>query len=194
MSKPIDAHYTFLDVKEGRQELRTRLQAGEEINEKLLKLPADDWVRLRPRLAGICGSDLATVDGRASRYFEHIVSFPFVPGHEVVADTDDKAMAIARRAYLRWRASFTYLSELNGTLPQSPLRVDSFDTLIKQGQGIAGSPDTVRAFLGKQVEDSGVNYIVGQFCFGDLTLDEMLRSVDLFGKHVMPTLQKQFKS
>lgn len=32
MSKPIDAHYTFLDVKEGRQELRTRLQAGEEIN------------------------------------------------------------------------------------------------------------------------------------------------------------------
>ncbi len=112
----------------------------------------------------------------------------------VVADTDDKAMAIARRAYLRWRASFTYLSELNGTLPQSPLRVDSFDTLIKQGQGIAGSPDTVRAFLGKQVEDSGVNYIVGQFCFGDLTLDEMLRSVDLFGKHVMPTLQKQFKS
>ena len=36
----------------------------------------------------------------------------------VVAETDDKAIAIARRAYLRWRASFTYLSELNGTLPQ----------------------------------------------------------------------------
>jgi threonine dehydrogenase-like Zn-dependent dehydrogenase len=40
-------------------------------------------------LAGICGSDLATVDGRASRYFEPIVSFPFVPGHEVVGDLDD---------------------------------------------------------------------------------------------------------
>lgn len=52
-------------------------------------LPTDDWVRLRPRLAGICGSDLATIDGHASRYFEPIVSFPFVPGHEVVADTDD---------------------------------------------------------------------------------------------------------
>jgi threonine dehydrogenase-like Zn-dependent dehydrogenase len=52
-------------------------------------LPGPDWVRIRPRLAGICGSDLATVDGRSSRWFEPIVSFPFVPGHEVVADTED---------------------------------------------------------------------------------------------------------
>ncbi len=52
-------------------------------------LPAEDWIRLYPRLAGICGSDLATIDGHASRYFEDFVSFPFVPGHEVVADTAD---------------------------------------------------------------------------------------------------------
>ncbi|MEM9463818.1 MAG: zinc-binding dehydrogenase [Actinomycetota bacterium] len=52
-------------------------------------LPADDWVRVYPRLAGICGSDLSTVDGHSSRYFEEFVSFPFVPGHEVVADTAD---------------------------------------------------------------------------------------------------------
>lgn len=52
-------------------------------------LPNDEWVRLSPRMAGICGSDLATIDGRSSRWFEPIVSFPFVPGHEVVADTED---------------------------------------------------------------------------------------------------------
>ncbi len=52
-------------------------------------LPTPDWLRVRPRLSGICGSDLATVDGRSSRYFEPIVSFPFVPGHEVVGDRDD---------------------------------------------------------------------------------------------------------
>lgn len=51
-------------------------------------LPGPGWVRIRPRLAGICGSDLATVDGRSSRWFEPIVSFPFVPGHEIVADLD----------------------------------------------------------------------------------------------------------
>jgi threonine dehydrogenase-like Zn-dependent dehydrogenase len=51
--------------------------------------PGADWLRLRPRLSGICGSDLATLDGRSSRYFEPIVSFPFTPGHEVVGDLED---------------------------------------------------------------------------------------------------------
>lgn len=49
------------------------------------QLPGEGWVRLEPHLSGICGSDLATLDGRSSRYFEQIVSFPFVPGHELVA-------------------------------------------------------------------------------------------------------------
>jgi threonine dehydrogenase-like Zn-dependent dehydrogenase len=57
-------------------------------------LPGPEWQRLRPRLAGICGSDLATVDGRSSRYFEPIVSFPFVPGHETVGNLDDGTRAV----------------------------------------------------------------------------------------------------
>ena len=52
-------------------------------------LPGPGWQRVRPRLSGICGSDLATVDGKSSRWFEPYVSFPFVPGHEVVGDLDD---------------------------------------------------------------------------------------------------------
>jgi threonine dehydrogenase-like Zn-dependent dehydrogenase len=57
-------------------------------------LPAPGWRRVRPRLSGICGSDLATIDGRASRYFEPLVSFPFVPGHEVVGELDDGARVV----------------------------------------------------------------------------------------------------
>jgi len=53
------------------------------------ELPSEQWVRVRPRLAGICGSDLATIDGTSSRWFEPIVSFPFTPGHEVVGELDD---------------------------------------------------------------------------------------------------------
>ncbi|ONH35279.1 zinc-binding dehydrogenase [Protofrankia sp. BMG5.30] len=49
--------------------------------------PGPDWVTIRPRLSGICGSDLATVTGRSSFYFASLVSMPFVPGHEIVADT-----------------------------------------------------------------------------------------------------------
>jgi alkanesulfonate monooxygenase SsuD/methylene tetrahydromethanopterin reductase-like flavin-dependent oxidoreductase (luciferase family) len=112
----------------------------------------------------------------------------------LVAESDADAMAIARRAYLRWRSSFTYLSEMNGTMPDSPLRADSFDTLIRQGQAIAGSPETVRAFLTAQTEETGTNYIVGQFCFGDLKLDEMLRSVELFAAQVIPALQIAFRN
>jgi threonine dehydrogenase-like Zn-dependent dehydrogenase len=53
------------------------------------ELPGPGWLPLRPRLSGICGSDLATIDGRSSRYFEPIVSFPFTPGHEIVGDLVD---------------------------------------------------------------------------------------------------------
>ncbi|HLH46147.1 MAG TPA: alcohol dehydrogenase catalytic domain-containing protein, partial [Acidimicrobiales bacterium] len=57
--------------------------------------PGPGWRRVRPLLAGICGSDLATVDGRSSRWFEPIVSFPFVPGHEVVGlDEDDRRVVL----------------------------------------------------------------------------------------------------
>ena len=51
-------------------------------------LPGDGWHRVYPRLTGICGSDLATVEGHASTYFENWVSFPFVPGHEIVGQLD----------------------------------------------------------------------------------------------------------
>ena len=62
----------------------------------------------RPTLSGICGSDLATLDGRSSRYFEDIVSFPFVPGHEVVGTltedcvgADGGALAAGSRVVLQ---------------------------------------------------------------------------------------------
>ena len=61
------------------------------------ELPGAGWVRLRPRLSGICGSDLALLEGKASTYFDPIVSFPFTPGHEVVADVLDGELA-GRRA------------------------------------------------------------------------------------------------
>lgn len=58
------------------------------------ELPGPEWRMIRPRLTGICGSDLATVEGRSSRYFEPLVSFPFVPGHEVVG-TDEEGRRLA---------------------------------------------------------------------------------------------------
>ncbi len=48
-------------------------------------------------------------------------------------------------------------------------------------------------FLAAQIEDSKANYVVGQFCFGDLTFEEMFRSVELFSAQVKPALQAAFK-
>jgi alkanesulfonate monooxygenase SsuD/methylene tetrahydromethanopterin reductase-like flavin-dependent oxidoreductase (luciferase family) len=107
----------------------------------------------------------------------------------VVADSDDKALAIARRAYPRWHQSFTFLFRRhprNVTHPRPP----DFDALHRVGQGVAGSPATVTAFLRDQMTRTGANYCVGQFAFGDLTLDETLTSIDLFVRHVMPALKQ----
>ncbi|MGH9047739.1 MAG: zinc-dependent alcohol dehydrogenase [Acidimicrobiales bacterium] len=55
--------------------------------------PDATWHHVAPSLSGICGSDLATIDGRSSRYFEPLVSFPFTPGHEVVGVIGEGATA-----------------------------------------------------------------------------------------------------
>ena len=37
--------------------------------------------------------------------------------------------------------------------------------------------------------EAGADYFVGQFAFGDLTLKETLRSIELFARDVMPALR-----
>jgi threonine dehydrogenase-like Zn-dependent dehydrogenase len=44
------------------------------------------WVTLKPRLCGICGSDLNLLRGSESVLLEPYASFPFVIGHEMVAE------------------------------------------------------------------------------------------------------------
>jgi alkanesulfonate monooxygenase SsuD/methylene tetrahydromethanopterin reductase-like flavin-dependent oxidoreductase (luciferase family) len=105
-----------------------------------------------------------------------------------VAQTDEKALDAARRAYLEWYKSFHYLFHLHGSMPRSGPRAPSFDEVMAQGRGTAGSPQTVAKFINEQMEKTGCNYFVGQFAFGDLSLSEMLESIELFRARVMPEL------
>jgi alkanesulfonate monooxygenase SsuD/methylene tetrahydromethanopterin reductase-like flavin-dependent oxidoreductase (luciferase family) len=107
----------------------------------------------------------------------------------VIAATDEEAIHIARRAYPKWHRSFNYLFNLRGGKGPVHQRPADLETLIKIGQGIAGSPNTVTEFLKAQMTESGANYVVGQFAFGDLSLSEILRSLELFTRHVMPELR-----
>jgi alkanesulfonate monooxygenase SsuD/methylene tetrahydromethanopterin reductase-like flavin-dependent oxidoreductase (luciferase family) len=106
----------------------------------------------------------------------------------VVAETDAQAIQLASRAYRPWYQSFTYLPRLLGR-DQSHPRPTEFEPLMARGQGIAGSPATVRTVLAAQLEETGCNYVVGQFAFGDMTREEALRSIELFTREVMPALR-----
>jgi hypothetical protein len=60
--------------------------------------------------------------------------------------------------------------------------------MMEIGQAVAGGPKTVLKFLQAQLDESAANYLVGQFAFGDLTLAESLRTVELFKNEVMAKL------
>lgn len=106
-----------------------------------------------------------------------------------VAETDDKAVTIARRAYPKWHRSFNYLFQLRGGRGPVHQRPAEYDQLKAVGQGIAGSPETVLQFIQAQMKEAGTNYLVGQFAFGDLTPAETAASLKLFTQQVMPQLQ-----
>jgi alkanesulfonate monooxygenase SsuD/methylene tetrahydromethanopterin reductase-like flavin-dependent oxidoreductase (luciferase family) len=106
----------------------------------------------------------------------------------VVAGTDDEALRIGRRAYPVWHDSFHFLYHAYGRAPVQGDRPRAFDGMIADGRAIAGSPATVRAALRAQLDETGANYVMGQFTFGDMTVAEATRSIELFAAGVMPNL------
>jgi alkanesulfonate monooxygenase SsuD/methylene tetrahydromethanopterin reductase-like flavin-dependent oxidoreductase (luciferase family) len=106
----------------------------------------------------------------------------------VVADSDAEALAVARRAYAMWHGSFHRLFVLHGTRPANAAYPVSYDDAQAQGFAIAAGPETVRDTLVAQLQAAGSNYCVCRFAFGDLTLAESLRSLDLFAKTAMPAI------
>lgn len=109
--------------------------------------------------------------------------------HVVVAESDDEAVALARPAFARWRASFVHLWEARGG--DNPF-VRSFppdwDALVATGAACAGSPTTVRNFIAAEAESAEYTYFVAQLAFGDLPLQAARHSAELFAREVMPGL------
>lgn len=60
-------------------------------------LPGPDWVRLRPELAGICGSDVGLAHAKSSFVLSAFYADPrAIPGHEVVAVVDEVGSGVSR--------------------------------------------------------------------------------------------------
>ncbi len=107
----------------------------------------------------------------------------------VVGDTDKQAMELASRAYKVWHKSFHYLYHLHGRSPVYGERPNDFQLVIDERRGIAGTPGKVRDFVKSVVAECGCDYVTGQFAFGDMTKEEALHSINLFGKEVMPAMK-----
>ncbi len=67
------------------------------------KRPNENWVEVEPILSGICGSDISMLTGNSSRALEEFVSFPFVPGHEIVGIRRDTNKRVVIEAVLGCR-------------------------------------------------------------------------------------------
>ena len=109
----------------------------------------------------------------------------------VVGESDSEAEALAARAYPVWHRSFFELFYRYGQKPVQTSWAPSFAEMQANGLAFAGTPATVAKALRAQLELVDANYLVGQFVFGDMSLDESRKSITLFAERVMPDLAKE---
>jgi alkanesulfonate monooxygenase SsuD/methylene tetrahydromethanopterin reductase-like flavin-dependent oxidoreductase (luciferase family) len=102
----------------------------------------------------------------------------------VVAETDDEALAIARAAHGDWYRSITKLWHDHDD--HSVDGLFAWETATQHETLIFGSPERVREQVGRLVEESGCNYVIGAFAWGTLPHQKSLRSLRLFAQEVMP--------
>ena len=111
--------------------------------------------------------------------------------HIVVAATDAEAQRIAGEAYTRWRDGMDFLwrrSNVEFTLKD--VYPKDFAGLARIGNGVAGSPATVRDYIVRLQEETGVNYLLCQMVFGSMGAAEAERSIRLFAGEVMPAFHQ----
>jgi alkanesulfonate monooxygenase SsuD/methylene tetrahydromethanopterin reductase-like flavin-dependent oxidoreductase (luciferase family) len=109
--------------------------------------------------------------------------------HIVVAETDADAEKLARRAFAKWRASFTDLWQRSQVVfPLEHLLPRDWDGYVRQGLAVAGAPRTVCEFLSEQARAASANFVLGQMVFGTMHEDEARHSLELFSREVIPVL------
>ena len=115
-----------------------------------------------------------------------------VQRHIFVADTDAEATRFAKPAMDAHLANLNWLRNMHGvTGLTSRLNVPrgaDYEACVADGTVISGTPETVRAEIERQVRELGVNYLLTYLFLGTMTLNEALRSLQLFSTEVMPKL------
>ena len=120
--------------------------------------------------------------------------------HIVVADTDAEAERIARAAWPVFQDNFSKRGMVgpgpetrpDGSMLPVPAQVDpepsrrAILTAHAAESVLVGSPDTIGDYVQRYAEESGANYFMGAFQWGNITHDDAVHSLELFATHVMP--------
>jgi alkanesulfonate monooxygenase SsuD/methylene tetrahydromethanopterin reductase-like flavin-dependent oxidoreductase (luciferase family) len=113
-----------------------------------------------------------------------------------VAETDEEARQVTERAMgflggMVRKSDGSLPPHLQGEFTPGPFKPGkNIDYPGQEGHKVvAGSPDTVREYFEQYVSEGAVNYIIVNMPFGDMTMDEANRSLDLFIDEVMPAVR-----
>jgi alkanesulfonate monooxygenase SsuD/methylene tetrahydromethanopterin reductase-like flavin-dependent oxidoreductase (luciferase family) len=122
----------------------------------------------------------------ANRQNGHVAN-PFcgLTFHIHVADDDATARGQAKAAYTTYHANFIQRFVEHGE-SHSYGDLADFDNAVAEGHMLAGSPATVARQLSEYVDKTQANYLQGAFAFGSFSREQILRSIDLFAREVMP--------
>ena len=112
--------------------------------------------------------------------------------HFFVADTDVEAERRGRQAWTAYHRNYVKRGHDEPALPSAPVQGarppigaslgGDYDLARHVEACVTGSPETVTAFVRRYEAESGSNYCVGAFHWGDMTHDEALRSLRLFAE------------
>ena len=96
---------------------------------------------------------------------------------------------LARRAYPIWHSAYDHLHRKHGLVHERGEKTAEFRRDLRNGvRGVCGTPAKVARELREQAETRRINYLVGQFSFGDLS-ERSCRSI-AFRREVMPALRR----
>jgi alkanesulfonate monooxygenase SsuD/methylene tetrahydromethanopterin reductase-like flavin-dependent oxidoreductase (luciferase family) len=106
--------------------------------------------------------------------------------HMYVAETELEAERVGRRAWAAYHSNFPKPGYANEAPPGTggPSLGGDFDLACRVEAALVGTPSGIRDYVGAYAE-TGMNYFVGAFQWGDITHEEATRSLALFADGVM---------
>ena len=156
---------------------RAEWAAEHEVNVVAL-LPAADGPADHRRLPGRVGG---------ARTRPEDIPFMGVSRLIVVAETDDEAMSVARRAYRRWFESINLLwRKYDVPSPSTASCPRTSSTGTTPARASPARRPRRASTSQAQIEEAGINYFCADLAFGDITFEEASRTVELFEREIIP--------